>query len=377
MKRQTIYIAIVLGLVSVTGFAGTAPDSNSLEKQSEHEAEIVRLINILDMSSSEKKMKQVELDEAIADIAAMGDQVIEPMMDKIRQDHGLSFQHRTVRVLKAIGTPKAQEALLDIALGRDPNKGTGSRWAAVNYIESLQDKSDARKLLVSKRPDILSSSLLAMKGVTIDDELLERLEELLESKSWFLRIDTAMVMGADPVKAYAREKVSAIIKSMGTIKELPEANQPFPNPLAIGTIADHIRARFIDALGQMKGANSYLRDITSKVKGEAQWCVLIARAKRGDTSVKGELYNIIRNLNAGLMRAWAAGAFQHIGTPEDLSFLQELTETDPLSVEVYKKLRRPNEKPTEMFYPVRFRAQLAIKSIEKKSKEKGEVPNDV
>ena len=184
-------------------------------------------------------------------------------------------------------------------------------------------------------------------------------------------------MGADPGEAYAREKVSAIIKSIGTIKQLPEANQPFPNPLAHGTIADHISARFIDALGQMKGASSYLRDITSKAKGEAQWCVLIARAKRGDTSVKEELYKIIRNLNAGLMRAWAAGAFQHIGTLGDLSFLQELVETDPLSVEVYKKLRRLGEKPTEKFYPVRFRAQLAIKKIEKKSKEKGGEVNNI
>jgi len=55
---------------------------------------------------SEEETRKAELSKAIADLSAIGDSVIKPVMDKIRLGDIPSFQHRAVQVLGAIGTPQ-------------------------------------------------------------------------------------------------------------------------------------------------------------------------------------------------------------------------------------------------------------------------------
>jgi HEAT repeat protein len=217
MKKQRVYRAVMLGCLSLVIIRGTVRTAISQKNQVEIEPEIARLIERLNMPPDRAEMNQAELHEAIRDLARMGDTVIDPMMNKVRQDNGVSFEHRIVRVLRAINTPKAQEALLDIALGRSGIKTTVSGWAALKYIETLQDKSGARKLLASERDDVLSHALVALVGTPVDAELLTRLKELLGAESHFLRFNAARVMAADPSEAYVREKTSAIIVLLSNI----------------------------------------------------------------------------------------------------------------------------------------------------------------
>lgn len=374
MRKQRIHFVVTVGLIVIGGVCVRLNGSDSETKPSEHEREISQLINILDMSNFEETedLRQSELDKAIVDLAAMGDEVVDPLMEKVRRESDSSFQHRTVRVLREIGTPKAQEALLDIALARGPIKGTGSRWAALKYIETLHNKSDARKLLVSKRSDVLSDALLSLVGEPIDANLLGQLETSLESETWFLRLHAAMVMGADQSHMYAKEKVAAIVKSLGSIGQLPAAKQPFPNPLAVGTIEEHLYFRFADALSNMNGVDTHLQELTNKARSKTRWCIVMARARQGDSSVKTKLYKIIKDPNAGLLRSYAVSSLKHVGTLDDLPFLREIAETDPLVVErPHRCIVPPGEEgKLEKFYPVRFRARLVIEWIEKKSKEK-------
>ena len=238
----------------------------------------------------------------------------------------------------------------------------------MKYIETLQDKSGARKLLASERGDVLSHALVALVGTPVDAELLTRLKELLRAERYFLRFNAARVMAADPSEAYVREKTSAIIEAIQRVEQRPDAGHRFPGFLAYGTIADHAYFRYIDALAKMKGAALYLRQASRRVGGKACWCVLMARARRGDASVKKRMYAIIKDPSAGLLRAAAVRSLKRISTPEDLPFLKNLAETDSLQVPAPKGCHPDpaTGRRVEKIYPVRIEAELAVRYIEKK-----------
>jgi hypothetical protein len=94
----------------------------------------------------------------------------------------------------------------------------------------------------------------------------------------------------------------------------------------------------------------------------------MARARRGDASVKKRMYAIIKDPSAGLLRAAAVRSFKRIGTPEDLPFLKNLAETDSLQVPAPKGCHPDpaTGRRVKKIYPVRIEAELAVRHIEKK-----------
>jgi len=345
---------------------GSEPDRT----QSANEAKIAQLIDILGMPPSEEETRKPELDKAITDLFAIGDSVIKPMMDRIQQNDNALLQHHAVQVLKAIATPKAQQALLDIALKKD------SHWAAINYIETLNNKSDARKLLVSKNADILFSALHAMRGIELDKELLEKLQLLTQSLDAKVRIQATGVMGADPAEKYTAEKVDVLIDSIKTAEKVKDSHKKLPNPQAIGNVSDDVYFQIIDALTKAKGIDKHLKYKTNSLDGKTKYCVIIAQANRGDSSVKQDLYRIINDPNAGLLKCGAVIAFNYIGNSDDLPFLHKIALTDTLAIEPPQRSLIGSHDSLQTaiqnnkFYPVRFWAQQAIQWIEKKAKMK-------
>ena len=166
-----------------------------------------------------------------------------------------------------------------------------------------------------------------------------------------------------------RITASAIIEAFDAITKLPDANEPFPHYLAAGTILDHSYHDLITALSEMSGGDDYLRQITGSLEGKALWCVVMARARRGDTSVKTDLYNIINNPSETLYRCFAVRSLSSIGTIDDLPFLRELEKTDPFVTEVQSDLMVDGKILINRIYPVRLEAGWAIKFIEKKYKK--------
>lgn len=357
MKNEILKISVILVLVVVRLSFGADAKTTA------------RAIDTLGMSVNEETARKVELAKAKSDLKAMGDEAVEAIMVYENWKKGANYRHRAVTVLAEIGTGKAQEALLDIALGRGAAKGRGSSWAAKNYVNIIQDKSNAAKLLDSTDSSVLDSALKALKGQPVEADLLEKLKKLLIAKDYHLRNEAAAVMGKDPGTRYVSEKLTSIIETLDIVEQLPDANEPFHNPHAVGTISDHYYNSLLDALSEMKGADDYLRQTTGNLSGKTYWCVVIARAKRGDASVKTDLYSIINNLSAEFFRCRAVRSLGSIGTKEDLPFLRELEKNDSFEVEKFSCLLPKDGRQIEKIYPVRLEAGWAIKSIEKKQEE--------
>lgn len=394
MKRQiTIHISIVLLLSATLGTIEAAPgESNG--GQSEDKIGITRLINVISISPYEEKMRRAEVDQAIAKLRAMGDEAIEPLMDELQRSDNVYLQHRTVSLLQSIGTSKARESLLRIALGQDSPRGIGfgSSWAARNYVKILQDRSDAKKLLASKNPDVLGIALKPLQGVPVDTELFKRLEQLLQYKDYYLRVSAAKVIAADPEATLVRQKVSAIVRSLETVEKLPKAREKFQYD-RLGTLADNVYYKLIRALSRIKQADTFLQGPSEQLQGKPRMCIIIARAYIGDASVKTQLCNIIEDpdmVAMPMMRLLALRAFGRIGNTDDLPFLRRIVETDPLEVadfggRLYELVNGkvvitgnamgPMLKPSDPWYikprrdyPIRGAAQDAIELIERKSK---------
>jgi hypothetical protein len=359
----------------------------------ENKTAITQLIDIIGMSPNEAESTGDKLDKAMAELAAMGDKAIDLLMEELRRDfRNVYLRHRAVTLLRTIGIFKAQESLLDIALGRTSPISTGSSWAVRNYVKIIHDKFDARKLMVSKNPDVLGIALKPLQGVPVDTELFKQLEQLLQYKDYYLRVSAAKVIGADPEASYVREKVSAIIKSLETVEQIPRAHEKFQHD-RYGTLADNVYYKLIRALSSIKQAHTFLQGPSEQLQGKPRMCIIIARAYIGDASVKTQLRNIIEDpdmVAMPMMRSLALQTFGRIGNTDDLLFLRGIVKTDPFEVadfggRLYELVNGkvvitgnamgPMPKPSDpwykkprRYYPIRGAAQDAIELIERKSK---------
>lgn len=116
MKTQrTIHIAIVLLLSTIFLWTIEATPGESNGEQSKNNIGITRLIDVISISTAAEKTRRAEVDQAIAELRAMGDEAIEPLMDELRRSQNANLQHRVVSLLQSIGTSKARESLLRIA----------------------------------------------------------------------------------------------------------------------------------------------------------------------------------------------------------------------------------------------------------------------
>jgi len=322
-----------------------------------------------------------------SELAAMGDDAIDPILQQTQRYSNTLY----LPVLAEIGTDRAMEVLRQKAID-----GSSSN-AARHYTRKLKDKTKAKELLDSKDINVQRVALHALRGTAIDSDFLALLNKYLLDPKFPLRRNAAKVMADDPNSTYAVQKVSAIIKTIDSVAQLPRAWEKYQYDWT-GCLAD-IQYRFLtDALVKMKGADAPLRDISDKVNGLTRDCVIVARANRGDVSVKPQVYKFIRDPNAMNlihMRKLAVGSFAHIGDNGDIEFLQDIAKNDsveivnlggPMVELINGQLMFPSDTvPDIQFYsvdtkrwskarsrsmfPIRKKAKKTIQFIEEKQKK--------
>ena len=334
--------------------------------------------------------REAKIGKAVSSLAKLGDSVIDPLLERCRQEKKGTFLKRAIEVLRKVGTPRARQILLDIALEQDiVRKGDpASSWSAHNFLEITDDTSQIKELLASNSEGIIGMALQALVGVEVDAELMTHLEEALQSNSFHLRTTAARVIAEDPLEKLAERKVKALVESLRTVQGLPGANEKFQID-RIGTLADNLYYLLTDALTKIKGADDQLRDISEQVSGAPQRCIMIALAIRGEQNVKKNLYEIIQDPNMvrlAKVKALALQGLANIGTNEDLQFLKNIAESDPLQIvdlggplyevigeEVILEGKRMAPVPDKdssrwqnarRSYPIRTRAEEAVREIQ-------------
>lgn len=320
-------------------------------------------VDVLKMPWQQKNERREELQEAIAKLASMGDAVIEPIMREFkRHDQTFAFRHKAVQVFEAMKTPKARETLLRIALGETIEQTKSLKeWAARAYITSLEDRAEARQLLVSPDTGVLNKVLLALRGEPVDRALLSRVAEIVEWNDLPLCWASAAVLAADPTWRYIGEKCSLLVKAVTAVPRIPRADEIYPH--SHYTYAETTYSHYIDALYKMRGAEPHLRYLTPRTfsrSDRVRECLLIARARRGDVSVRDGLIQILQDPRAEMFRAWAALGLGRIGTELDLPLLRRVAESDPLERD--RGISVPL--PDRQFFPVREAAKQTIQALE-------------
>jgi len=271
---------------------------------------------------SKKRGKyKAQREKAQSELAAMGDDAIDLILQQTQPTSGIWY----IPVLAEIGTPRAMEVLRQKAMD-------GSSNAARSYTRKLKDKTRAKSLLDSTGINVQRVALNALRGTAIDSDFLALLNKYLLDPKFPLRKNAVRVMADDPNSTYAEQKVSAIIKTIDSVAQLPRAWEKYQY---VGSLAD-IQYQFLtDALAKMKGADEPLREITDKVNGLTRDCVIVARAYRGDDSIKPKVYRFLRDPNAMNLihlRQLAVGSFTRIGDNGDVKFLQDIAKNDPVEI---------------------------------------------
>jgi len=372
---MTHVIEVVRRDAAIRASRGDAKDtSNSGEKSAmksgDERTAVRRVLDLLDLPW-QTKLTAKELDEAAASIRDEADQAVEAIMKRYNETNNNSFRHRAVQIFERLGTAKAQDALLDIALGRTAAELPGSHaWAARAYIEVIPDKADARELLASRESAVLNPALLALRGVPVDAALLKRIREIVERQekdaaNWLgLRVSTANVVSSDTRAVLLSERVELLVTMLSGVAQMPDRDKiGYHSSMTHGERA--YRA-LLNALRDMPAeARPILEEASDQERGIVRELLVIARADRGDSAVRKDIHRILADAQAGLRRAWAARALSVIGTAEDLPLLRRLAETDAMSRGRGGDVGPPGFRDAK-FYPVRDAAKDAIQALEAK-----------
>ena len=310
-----------------------------------------------------------EIDEAIKELAELGDEVIPAIMAKFnRRGQKFVFRHRTVTVLEKMGSPMARENLLNIALGKTQAKLLSmKKWAAGAYIKVIDDRSEAKRLLASNESRVQNIGLTAMAGQKLEENTLKKLGELIDSQNRIVRWSTATVMAKEPSDKFAQEKIVLLVNAIQDSDQYPEDRST--HPTSIFTYAEVGRYNYTMALAGMKGALKPMRDSSDLAKTtEAKQAITIARAMQGDMTVKGDILRIStsRDSKNRLLRVLAIRSLEKIGTQGDIPLLRQIAEADPLVEE-----RQMGFGPVRIrkFYPGREAASRAIKRIQNRQEK--------
>ena len=319
----------------------------------------------------QENLSAEQLDEAAASLKPTADEAVEALMTAFnRNDQSFVFRHRAVQIFERLKTPKAQSVLLDVALGRSAEDLSSMKsWAARAYIATLDDKSATRKLLASDDASVQNAALLAVQGTEVDEALLDRLEELLRQQPHAMAVRHAAVavMAGDPTGRFTARKVAAIVEAISDVPNMPDRDKvDFIGNWTMAEISYH---RYLGSLSELKGedADAALRDATAQAKAVARDLLVIARARRGDRTVREEVRRALGDQNAGMMRAWAARSLPAIGTPDDLDLLRDVAKTDPLERERGGDVGPPDG---QKVFPVRDAARDAMREMEEKASAK-------
>ncbi|NLA39831.1 MAG: hypothetical protein GX874_00190 [Smithella sp.] len=325
-------------------------------------------------------------------LASMGEVVIDPLLNKYESVEYLYYRPMVIRVIGQLGTTKSQEILKDIALGRGVMGKQTSPDAAMYYIKNLTDNRMAIDFIDSGDRNVISQALsgLYRDRVSVDMEIFTRVSPFLKSDDFGLRVNAARVFAADPNDTFVSEKVKAIIQSIETASELPNASEAIDSKLdGIETKKGSVYLRMIAALSEMKGADDALSEIFGKLDGETKLCVAIAMGNRGHESVKAYLWAAFNHQEFDLpIRTLALRTLGIVGNKTDLPELKKYENDTLIQTEwngaqllmnhgkiISKNLSKPPWADFDMDavyndiersrkrYPVRESANQAIKMI--------------
>lgn len=302
---------------------------------------------------------------ATAKLGGKTDEAIDRLMEDFWPLSDYAYRWRTIQVLSIVNTPKSRETLLQVVMRTKTDELPWIRGAAREYVATLVDKSEARKLLATSDTQVLQEAAVGLRGVAIDKGIIGRLLELMASKDHHLRRLVVAVLGEDPGGQFASEKVAAIVRAIPDIARMEKADDvAWPGNW---TNSEVYCRTYIDALARMKNARqAIIEQLPVAPVGEpTQHCLVLALAFGGDGGVRPELRKMVTDANAGLFRAWAAEALGKIGTTEDLPLLRGVTQKDTMKRERGCDVAPMNKQP---YYPVREAARRAIKLLEQAGK---------
>ncbi len=329
-----------------------------------------------------------EIEKLLKNPESMDSKRIRIIMLKIK-DMDYQYQKKTVNALCLTGLENAEEALLEIIKG---DYEISKQYVAGRYLKIIKDKYKATNLLKINDPGIQNRGLIALKGCEIDDELFELLKNLLQADVLNLRRNAVGVLRHSNKKKNLEKKVSMIVSSMKTVESSPNAEKMI-SVATIGRIytdAGYTYGSFIMAISVLTKEDPDILDkYVSETEGIIRDCFIIVKVHQDmklkkdkskprkrigyklieiNSSLKRELYRIIKKSRINFLRLQAVTQFLTIGTEEDLSFLKDIAKNDPFNIPPSTLTHRwKNElkglAPEAPFYPVRDKAETVIKVI--------------
>lgn len=310
---------------------------------------------------------KTERNKIIAELSHYGDKAIEPILRDLSNVPQIGYAD----ILARIGTPKARNILLDVALGKSSYRGNNIS-AAEYYLKVIRDKIEAKKLLVAEDINVLVMALRALEGVAIDNELFYLLEKLLHSKEGIVVSHAGNVLTADDNTKIIKKKVLLLVKLIEEhdafltkkLSKIQSKNKELKK--------DNKIIIYTNTLCKVKGALDTLRKISSQPKSDrVRISIVIARAHNGDITVKKEVINIIQKTEGSYLRKIALESFESIGTKQDIIFVQTIAESDTFESVIYTTKIIDNvryDHVPQKIYPIRNEARRIINIINKREK---------
>ena len=293
---------------------------------------------------------------------------------------GAATNSLALRQLGNARTEHGRAALLRIAYGE--NAGRDTTFAAFSYAHSLEDKSQARALLVAKDPEAVVAGLLALIGQQVDPNLLARLSVLMQATHCRIREYGAAVLTGDTNAATAAEKARLIIDSMNSTPSCEDAQSRtsvdeawFFHPWEYQELA--LKAQAF-ALGRMKGITpEFLSNVPLPGSGIPRDYLLLAKDAAGDKSTYPELRRALTNSSSILLRFEVLARLLASPDAEDLAVVRKVAEGDPFVAEpTFWYFMKPGADKTLEFarnpriYPLRIQAQQGLNRLAEEEAKK-------
>jgi hypothetical protein len=283
-------------------------------------------------------------------------------------------KHEAIKLLHEMGTKDAEAALLAIALGQHGPDHV--EWAASRYIAGLEDRAGARRLLAAPDWRVRHTGWLGLRGVALDPQLLQDMRRALESEHLSLRRAASSVAVEAPAGSYSRECVLMLVESLKTVEDAPNVWNTIGVLHGKATEGGYTYAHLTRNLSRIRGVElSWLEPITPSIKGQARDCVLVARGRLADVSVKAELRRMVQQSPVRDIRLLALDTFRIVGDAGDIPYLEMVAESDPLeetpSAQIAEWLKWKGL-PSDTYYPVRMAADQVLRAVRKKIQQEEE-----
>lgn len=289
-----------------------------------------------------------------------------------------SYRPAAFQALSSMHCPRAEEILLEIAKG-SLLTGTADEEAAAAYFLASVDEPVKAKLLLSARNTKLWSQALqtfAAANLPLDDDLASQVANLLAYTNLEVRASCAQYLKAAQDTQHGPELLRAIILSLQTMAQCPRYNERVGFAHEFGAPWTQEGLAYTYLLGALQATPSITTELlqahTPAESGTARYCLIIARACRGDDSVKESVVGIATTCSNARLRFEAVRSLRALGklNTGDTAVLRKIAETDELSIELSSADKHrfqnmhPLAKVPDRIFPIRDCAASFLASLE-------------